>query len=113
MSAAVIGNVTIVDSLLLHPLVDVNAKDAHHNETALLLALRNEHLEVVKSLLCHPYIDLNVVAKNEQNALTLASRAGMISVVKTLLSNPTYIYDDTDVYVRFILDLTTMTCLFN
>lgn len=99
MSAAVIGNVDVVDSLLSHPLVDVNVKDAYHDDTALLLALRNDHPDVIKSLLCHPFIDLNVKAKDEHTVLSLASKDGMISIVRLLLSNPTFIFDYNDVYV--------------
>lgn len=84
--AAANGQVAVVDLLIKRKLISINAKDRDGN-TALILAVKNNHNQACKSLLNaganHTLVDLF-----DRNALHWAVRLGHIDIVNTL--SPSY-----------------------
>ena len=67
--------------------IDVNITDKH-NFTALMLACRDEQIDVVKLLLEQPGININYQGYVETTALIIATKNRRLEISKLLLSRP-------------------------
>ena len=79
------GSVISVEYLMLHPTVDVNAKDAN-NSTALICAAEEGHANVVELLLRNTLLDVNAVDDDGCTALWKAAAHGHVNVVQWMVA---------------------------
>jgi len=84
--AAYKGYAKIVDVLLKHPKVKINAK-TENQVTALQLASKEGHIETVQVLLNNKRIDVDAQDVWEETALHYAARNGHLDVVEALIAN--------------------------
>lgn len=87
--AVVTGAVELVAQLLECPDIDVNATN-WKDETVLMLAISNGHIEVAKLLLAHPNIKINYLSTISEagTALMAAVEGNKLELVKLLLAQP-------------------------
>jgi ankyrin repeat protein len=84
--AALSGRVDIVETLLHHPDINVNAVD-RHRWTALMCAANKGHSDVIKILLQHPQVNVNHGDTGGWTALTEAVDEGHAEAVWLLLAH--------------------------
>jgi ankyrin repeat protein len=80
MLAAEKGRLNVVNELLKHLKIDINAKNTY-NDTALMLAAKNNNVEVVKKLLKCPDIDLHI-KEVDNSVLEYATEPVMLELLK-------------------------------
>ena len=85
--AAENGNTAVVDTILATFEIDINAQD-ENGDTALMLAVYNDHFETVKRLLRVPEIDINMQNDDGNTALMLAVYEGQYEILDWLLKVP-------------------------
>jgi len=83
--AVKIDNVRVVKSLLARGL-DPNIIEPERGDTGMILALREDSMDVFEALLNAPNIDLEAKAGNGDNALMIASFKGNKPAVEALLA---------------------------
>lgn len=87
--AAEQGNHELVDILLAHPYIDVNATEIVFGETPLHWAASRGHVKVVESLLAHPRIDVNIEDQYGCTAFQEALENRHTDVIRIFLLCPT------------------------
>ena len=86
ITAAVMGNVQIVELLLRHHNIDTNMVKRGNLGNALFFASKKGFSRIVKQLLLQPQIEVNhAFGEQQMTGLTAASAGGYISVVKLFL----------------------------
>ena len=82
--AAALGEYTLVEFLIEHYKASVHSKDKF-KRSALIMAIKNGHLDVAKLLLKHGS-DFNDKDINENTPLHYAASAGRIDCIELLIS---------------------------
>eukprot|EP00981_Chlorochromonas_danica_P008338 scaffold2131_cov109-Ochromonas_danica.AAC.1 len=86
--AAAKGHVEMVQLLMLHPAIAVNALDSENGWTPVHYACFHGHVEVVKHLQSDSRVDMNIAAREDGwTPLHVACKNGQEKVVGLLLSN--------------------------
>ncbi len=98
-TAACIGNLEIVRTLLERADIDVNAAGVD-GRTPLYLAAFNGNLEIVKLLLGQPGINVNALEEDGHTPLYSAASCGHVEVVKLLLEQSDINVNATNKYRR-------------
>eukprot|EP01032_Pedospumella_encystans_P011911 gene11911-13816_t len=87
LAAVVVGDMTVVESLLVQPEINVNVLGVM-DRMALHWAAFFGHTEIVRVLLAQPNIELNAFDTDGRTPLALAARHGNAEAVKVLLDAP-------------------------
>ena len=82
------GDLSQVTEYVQHHQVDVNSVEAVDGNTGLMLATREDRLEVAQFLLSLPPTDVNRVNKFGYSALMLAAQHGNLQLLDLLLARP-------------------------
>lgn len=85
-AAAFGGKITDIQELVKK--IDVNVKNKHHGETALIVAARNGRENIVRFLIQIPDIKVNAKDNNGNTALISAIAAGNEKIIELLLAAP-------------------------
>jgi ankyrin repeat protein len=70
-----------------HPGIDLNVQDEQGN-TALMLAVKGNHMDLVAALMNHPGVALNVQDNGGDTALMLAVKGNHLDLVVALMNHP-------------------------
>jgi ankyrin repeat protein len=81
------GAIEVIQLLLAHPRIDVNAVN-HEVRTPLHMAIHKRSRQIVEALLSHPRINVNQATGVNPAPLSLAVDFGVIDIVKLLLNYP-------------------------
>ena len=86
LAAGIIGNLQVVNLLLLHSDIDTNIVKQGNHGNALFFASKKGYSAIVKQLLVQPQIEVNgAFGEQQMTGLTAASAVGHLSVVKLFL----------------------------
>jgi ankyrin repeat protein len=81
------GRIDIVQALLRHPHIDVNAKD-QNGDSALVEAIDKGRIDIVQAILEHSHIDINAKNQRGNSALVKAINKGEADIVQAMLQRP-------------------------